>query len=201
MKSGIGSESGMLKVVGRLPGSKYECICACGQKRIVQVGHFNAGYYSSCGCNVSHHGHARNGSKSREYISYHNMLSRCHNPNNKRFGDYGGKGISVCESWKKSFDAFIADMGACPEGMQIDRIDNQKGYFPENCRWASRRQNQRNRSCSCVWIVDGKRFNTSAEAASVLGVSAATINAWCKGRTSEGRFYPAKPNCRVIPRY
>jgi len=183
-----------LTVVKRLPESKYLCRCDCGNERIVAVGHFNAGYFKSCGCD-HWHGHAKN--RSREYISFHNMIARCHKKSNKRYKDYGLKGITVCKRWKNSFINFIVDMGKCPDEFTLDRIDSRKGYSPDNCHWVSRSQNQRNRLTSKKWIVDGKEYSTLEEAALEKSVSSATILAWCKGRKASGHWYPQKQNCDV----
>lgn len=190
----------MLQAIERLPGSLYRCICDCGNERLVKVGHFNSGKIKSCGCHAGRHGHA--GSKrSRTYISYHNMMARCHKPENKRYKDYGAKGIFVCDRWRDSFHNFLDDMGECPEGETIDRIDNNKGYEPGNCRWATRSKNQRNRSVSKIWIVNGFSFETMADASREFNVSISTIRAWCQGRTSEGRWYPPREGCSVMGRY
>lgn len=193
----IGLRIEMLVVEESLPGSRLLCRCDCGKKRIVKVGHFNTGKVKSCGCHVVRHGHGSNGKRSREYICYHNMIARCHNRSNKRYKDYGGRGIKVCEKWRSSFVSFLNDMGECPKGFTIDRIDNRFGYSPENCRWVSRTKNQANRSVSKVWVVDGERFLTMRDAANRFGVSTATIAARCKGRKAEGRYYPPSPGCYV----
>lgn len=187
-------KQGMLKAVARLPGSKYECLCDCGKSRTVSVGHFNTGKIKSCGCHVVRHGHSGY-VRSREYIAYHNMIVRCHKPSNKRFKDYGAKGVVVCERWRASFADFLADMGPCPDGMQIDREDNTKGYEPGNCKWATPKQNMANRSVTRKWVIDGQSFLSAADAAKEFEVSTSTIQAWCKGRTADGRYYPPRPGC------
>lgn len=84
-------------------------------------------------------------SLTRTYRIWHGMKDRCLNKNNARFNRYGGRGITVCERWM-DYRNFLADMGERPDGMSIDRIDNTKGYSPENCRWATTKQQSRNKS-------------------------------------------------------
>jgi predicted XRE-type DNA-binding protein len=80
------------------------------------------------------------------YKSWDSMKQRCLNPNHERYKDYGSKGIIICERWKNSFENFLEDMGERPEGTTIDRIDNSDGYYKENCRWATFKQQARNKS-------------------------------------------------------
>lgn len=78
--------------------------------------------------------------KTSEYNTWTHIKDRCHNTKNSRYKDYGGRGITVCEEWRKIFKSFYEDMGDRPEGMSLDRIDNNKGYSKENCRWATTHQ-------------------------------------------------------------
>lgn len=93
------------------------------------------------------HGHARRGKVSRTFHAWQNMRRRCLDKNNKRYARYGGRGITVCEQWL-IFENFLGDMGVCPDGLVIDRIDNDKGYFKENCRWATKEQSAWNRGAN-----------------------------------------------------
>lgn len=88
--------------------------------------------------------------KKRIYWVWADMLSRCRNPNHKQYHDYGGRGISVCDRWQ-AFANFIADMGMRPEGGMLDRRDNSLGYSPDNCRWATRKEQNSNRR-NCIYV-------------------------------------------------
>ena len=86
---------------------------------------------------------------------WHGMKARCHNPKNHAYARYGGRGIFVCNEWLSNFDKFFEDMGPKPEGMDLDRIDNDKGYSKENCRWISRTENTRNTRRTVFFNVNG----------------------------------------------
>lgn len=124
--------------------------CACGNTREVVASHVRNGYTRSCGCLVNSPAivakwttHGMHGTPT--YSSWQAMKRRCENPQDKDYADYGASGIAVCSQWSSSFDAFLADMGVRPSGTSIDRIDGTKGYLPDNCRWATPIQQNRNR--------------------------------------------------------
>ena len=102
------------------------------------------------------------------------MIERCINPNNGSFKNYGGRGITVCERWRSGFANFLADMGEKPPGLSIDRIDNDKGYCKENCRWATLIEQNNNQRSNVQITVNGKT-KTLAEWGRALGVHRATI--------------------------
>ena len=113
-------------------------------------------------------------SGSREYFSWRGMRHRCTNPNNAAWHNYGARGIRVCDRWANDFDAFLADMGPCPEGHSLDRIDVNGHYEPENCRWASWRTQSNNKRTSVKIEFNGKT-QTIAEWASDLGIRLDTL--------------------------
>lgn len=160
----------------------WECLCDCGQTAVVRGSFLRRGHTTSCGCRqqevretAGNRTRTHGMSDSREYHSYRAMLARCHDPKYPERETYGGRGISVCKRWREGgFSAFFTDMGACPPGMSIDRIDNNKGYSPENCRWADALTQGRNRRCVRWLTHDGKTL-TIEQWSKITGIKACTI--------------------------
>lgn len=114
------------------------------------------------------------------YACWHSMLQRCENKKSPSYHRYGGRGIAVCSRWSirggEGFRNFVSDMGSRPDGYSLDRIDNEKGYFPENCRWATRSEQQLNKFNTRKVVIDGVVYK-SAELAKIIGVKPDTITA------------------------
>lgn len=121
----------------------WDCQCICGKIFNVRASNLkNKGGTKSCGCvNNKKHGMC----KTKTYNSWNGCIQRCTNPKHHKYKAYGLMGIKVCDRWLSSFENFYEDMGECPEGMTLDRIDNSKDYEPSNCRWASKSIQQYNR--------------------------------------------------------
>lgn len=138
----------VIAYAGRWAGlHRWKCQCTCGQVVLRKTGQIThpTNKTTSCGqCEIgSNITHAM--CKSKEYQAWADMKARCSNPNNKRYKDYGGRGITVCERWVRSFSDFYGDMGECKVGLSLDRVDNDKGYRKSNCRWATAKQQANNK--------------------------------------------------------
>ena len=138
----------------------WRCVCDCGNYGNPSEASLRRGQSQSCGCLTrerSSEKHLRHGlTGTSEYASWQAMLSRCRNPNNPRWNHYGGRGISVCPEWE-GFETFLEDMGSRPSlEHSLDRRDNDKGYSPENCRWATSHEQMTNRGCTRFVEFDGE---------------------------------------------
>lgn len=122
--------------------TRWLCQCKCGKESAVLQQTLIKGSSLSCGCDKDHHGHTRN---NPEYASWQCMRSRCLNPNNTNYYLYGGRGIKICDRWMR-YSNFLSDMGRAPKGKNtIDRVNPDGNYEPSNCRWASIKEQLRNR--------------------------------------------------------
>lgn len=142
----------------RLGNAQWNCLCDCGNTITVSRPNLLSGNTQSCGClnaelssaRRTTHGHTSGKSGGKKPSKTHNvwggMLHRCRDSGNTL---YFGRGITVCDEWK-SFENFLTDMGECPDGHSLDRINNNLGYSPDNCRWASPKQQSRNRRSNRV---------------------------------------------------
>lgn len=118
------------------------------------------------------------------YNCWNGMMQRCHNPNSNSYRIYGGRGILVCRRWR-SVKNFVADMGEKPKGETLDRIDNNKGYSPSNCRWATSEEQNNNLRKSVKLKFNGKTL-TLAQWSRKLGISRNTIKGrWRRGMSVE----------------
>jgi len=146
----------------------WDCECSCGTIKAVGGMNLREGSSNSCGCKIKEisqlgdknknykHGHRLSNSTSAEYTAWGDMKDRCFNENNKYYDCYGGRGITVCKQWLR-FEDFIADMGLKPDPkLTLERIDNNGNYEPNNCRWATVKEQAANRRPKRVTTFTGE---------------------------------------------
>lgn len=119
--------------------------CGCGNYAIITTSQIAVKNKQSCGCLKKENwkGTKHSMCYTKIYSTWNSMLNRCYNSNDKRFHNYGKRGIKVCKRWHK-FENFYADMGNKPAGKTLERTDNDKGYFPNNCKWATSQEQHEN---------------------------------------------------------
>lgn len=168
-----GQRFGRLVVLNRVPSIRtgklrtaWHCRCDCGAETIKITEVLTDGRTRSCGClraeatrrRSLRHGHAVGYRASRTHHAWQKAKERCYNPHSERYPRYGGRGIAMCDRWRNDFAAFLADMGECPPGLSLDRINVDGDYEPGNCRWATAGEQARNRSDNVVVVVAGERM-------------------------------------------
>jgi hypothetical protein len=148
--------------------TRWFCKCVCGETRLVSSCHLRSGASKSCGCirpsgeNSPRFKHGGRRDYPQLYRTWCNIIQRCENQNNKGFLRYGGRGIKVCDRWRNDFQAFVDDMGERPSPTHsVDRINNDGDYTPENCRWATSKQQSRNRSGRHYVTIGGDKMPLS----------------------------------------
>ncbi|MDF2535516.1 MAG: hypothetical protein K0R18_1675 [Bacillales bacterium] len=136
----------------------WSCKCDCGNKLSVRGCHLVNGDTMSCGClhDELKLKHGKYGTKI--YFAWAQMIQRCNNPKNEAYPNYGGREIKVCNEWL-SFEKFYEDMGDRPNGMTLDRKDNDRGYFKENCRWATKEEQENNKRTNKIITFNGKTLS------------------------------------------
>lgn len=158
----------------------WECLCSCGNKFTTTGGNIRSGNTKSCGCmkksfikeaNTTH-----GDSNTRIYNIWCDMKRRCHSPANYSYEHYGARGISVCEEWGASYEVFKewSENNGYADNLSIDRIDNDGNYTPDNCRWAGRKVQGRNKRDNRIVDYRGKRM-TMAELIETVGMPESTV--------------------------
>lgn len=163
----IGQKFGRLTPIKYMSKDKWShnlwlCRCDCEKEAVVIENNLKNGNTKSCGClnkemvmeRSTTHGHSSGGKLSKTYISWENMKARCNNPKDRAYKDYGGRDIMVCERWK-SFENFFEDVGEIPEGLTLDRIDNNKGYYPDNWKFSTMKEQTRNKRSNIMVPYNG----------------------------------------------
>lgn len=141
----MGQQFGNWTVVGDYTRVKsvtyWGCVCKCGVEKSITAYSLRSGSSTQClSCGATTHGMAgtyKGNNTEKEYNSWHAAKSRCTNKNNSRYLDYGGRGITMCQEWLDSFEAFYLYIGKCPPNKILDRTNNELGYMPGNVRWVS----------------------------------------------------------------
>mgnify|MGYP006277804259 CR=1 FL=1 len=197
-----GQRFGRLTVVGRESfcsgKTKWQCQCDCGQSAVVIGQLLRNGKTRSCGClradraaeTATKHGGYVGRKPTRTMRIWKNMIQRTCNPQCPMYARYGGAGIDVCKTWQ-TFKGFVADMGEAPDGLTLERVDNSKGYSPDNCRWATYAEQSRNRSNTKLLTLNGKT-QVAADWITELGLTDAQVykrirRGWCDEEVLLGR--------------
>lgn len=164
---------------------RWLCKCDCKNKNeiIVTGGNLRNGNTKSCGCLQKEimsvikttHGHVKTGRKTKIYMIWVEMIQRCTNPNHKQWDDYGGRGITVCDEWME-FPNFLKDNPDWKLGLTIERISNKLGYFKDNCYWATRKEQGRNKRNN-LYITYGRKTQLLIEWSEETGIPYHTLYA------------------------
>lgn len=164
-----GQKFGLWVVENYAGDRKWNCVCQCGRKIAVRGSDLRSG--RSTGCKSCRSGRASHRQHDHPlYNTWQHMIRRCYSPYHRSFRWYGAKGVAVCERWRENFGAFLADVGERPAGHTLDRIENDRGYAPDNVRWSTPKQQIGNRRNSIKFEFNGKPWS-GMELAEHLGVT------------------------------
>lgn len=184
-KDETGQKFGKLTVVSRhidlenTNEAMWNCLCDCGKEHVASGQHLRRGMVKSCGCLLKDLMTTHGLSDTPEYNIWRHVKDRCRNNHNGNFKRYGGRGITMCDDWYFNFHNFYRDMGPRPgEGYSIERKDNEKGYYKENCKWATKTEQANNRSTNVFYTYKGV---------------SRTISGWCR----ELKLDEALVRCRM----
>lgn len=169
--------------------TKWLFRCDCGAHVSIFLDAVRSGRTTSCGCFRTElirarsltHGHHVGRRTSRTLKSYRHAKSRCMNPNDPKYPVYGGRGVTMCQRWVDSFEEFLADMGECPPGLTLDRIDVNGNYEPRNCRWATAATQVRNKTTN-VFVEHQGETMILKDFAARIGVNYKSLHARIKYR-------------------
>jgi hypothetical protein len=183
-KNIAGRKFGEITAIDRAPNDKrgcarWNCICTCGTHYVVRSSHLLSGGVRSCGCKkgeyiaAKHFRHGMSGTKI--YGTWQGMVKRCTDPTHISYPRYGGRGVDVCSRWM-DFNEFYKDMGDPPSSQHsIDRIENDKGYFFDNCKWATPKEQSNNRRDNVMITHLGETL-TKAQWAEKVDIKYHTLN-------------------------
>jgi len=183
-----GQRFGRLTVMKRLPNlpnarvTNWECLCDCGGSTNTQRPNLISGHTKSCGCIAleliknNKYGVTHNQSRTRLYSIWQSMKQRCYDENVQEYHYYGGRGITICDEWLKGFKGFYkwSTENGYTKNLTIDRINNYKGYSPNNCRWLTIKEQNRNKRENRIVEIDGVEKCTG-EWSEILGIPMSTI--------------------------
>lgn len=173
----IGDKFGKLTVIGVSDNTSnkkthYICKCDCGNIKIVDKYSLIQGRTKSCGCLVYKHG----GTGTHLYMIWKNIRYRCNNENHREYKNYGGRGITICKEWD-DYNVFMtwSKNNGYKDGLSIDRIDGNKGYSPDNCRWIYFEEQSKNKTSNLYFLYNSKIYNLH-QLASILNINYTTLH-------------------------
>lgn len=149
--------------------------CSCGNEKEISISHVKSGHTKSCGCyarEININRYLKHGmKKSSEWSIWSGIKKRCYNKKSKSYKHYGGRGICMCDDWKNSFENFYNDMGPRPSKKHsINRINNDKNYNKENCKWATQKEQCNNKRGNRLFEYNGEKF-TASQWSEKIGIS------------------------------